>query len=62
MYDDAPYQVQRVFRELDKKIRTLHTEYHDFFEVDPSRESVLSSVHETFDHFQTTDFRSTIDQ
>lgn len=23
MYDDAPYQVQRDFRELDKKIRTL---------------------------------------
>jgi len=37
MYDDAPYQVQRDFRELDKKIRTLHTEYHDFFEVDPKR-------------------------
>jgi len=56
MYDDAPYQVQRDFRELDKKIRTLHTEYHDFFEVDPSRESVLSSVHETFESFPNDRF------
>jgi len=56
MYDDAPYQVQRDFRELDKKIRTLHTEYHDFFEVDPSRESVLSSVHDTFESFPNDRF------
>jgi len=62
MYDDAPYQVQRDFRELDKKIRTLHTEYHDFFEVDPSRESVLSSVHETFESFPNDRFPGTIDQ
>ena len=51
MYDDAPYQVQRDFRELDKKVRTLHSDYHDFYEVDPSRESMLSSVHETFESF-----------
>ena len=56
MYDDAPYQVQRDFRELDKKIRTLHTEYHDFFEVDPSRESVLRSVHDTFESFPNDRF------
>ncbi len=56
MYDDAPYQVQREFRELDKKIRTLHAEYHDFYEVDPSRESVLSSVHETFESFPNDRF------
>lgn len=56
MYDDAPYQVQRDFRELDKKIRTLHPEYHDFYEVDPSRESVLNSVHETFESFPNDRF------
>lgn len=56
MYDDAPYQVQRDFRELDKKIRTLHPEYHDFYEVDPSRESVLNSVHETFETFPNDRF------
>ena len=56
MYDDAHYQVQRDFRELDKKVRTLHPEYHDFYEVDPSRESVITSVHETFASFPSGQF------
>jgi hypothetical protein len=56
MYDDAPYQVQRDFRILDKKLRTLHPEHHDFYEVDPSKESILKSVHNTFRSFPTSRF------
>lgn len=49
MYTDAPYEVQRAFRQLDKKVRTLHPEYNDFYEVTPSRDSILASVHSTYD-------------
>lgn len=56
MYDDAPYEVQRDFRKLDKKVRTLHPEYHDFYEVNPSRECVITSVHETFESFPIARF------
>lgn len=51
MYEDAPYDVQRDWRELDKKIRTLHPEYHDFYEVEPSRDSVIQSIYAVYDSF-----------
>lgn len=56
MYDDAPHQVQRDFRELDKKVRTLHPEHPDFFEVDPSRESITETVHDVYDSFPDEQF------
>lgn len=51
MYEDAPYEVQRDWRVLDKKIRTLHPDYHDFYEVEPSRNSIKESIYEVYDSF-----------
>lgn len=56
MYQDAPYDVQRAFRELDKKIRTHHDDYTDFYDVEPSRRSIIRSVYEVFDTFPTVKF------
>jgi hypothetical protein len=56
VYQDAPYDVQRAFRELDKKIRTHHDDYTDFFEVEPSRKSIIKSVYQVFDTFPTVKF------
>lgn len=57
MYRDAPYDVQREFRELDKKVRTLHDDYNDFYEVEPSRDSIIDSVYSVHDTFPTVKFR-----
>ena len=57
-YEDAPYQVQPAWRELDKKLRTLHDDYHDFYDVDPSREELLDSVDEVYYLFPTDDFHT----
>jgi hypothetical protein len=57
MYRDAPYDVQREFRELDKKVRTHHEEYNDFYEVEPSRDSIIDSVYAVYDTFPTVKFR-----
>jgi hypothetical protein len=57
MYRDAPYDVQREFRELDKKVRTHHEDYNDFYEVEPSRESIIDSVYAVHDTFPTVKFR-----
>ena len=57
MYQDAPYDVQREFRELDKKVRTLHEDYNDFYEVEPSRDSIIDSVYAVHDTFPTVKFR-----
>lgn len=51
MYEDAPYEVQRNWRVLDKKIRTLHPDYNDFYEVEPSRNSIKESIYEIYDSF-----------
>lgn len=51
MYEDAPYEVQRDWRVLDKKIRTLHPEYHNFYEVEPSRNSIKESIYDVYDSF-----------
>lgn len=56
MYQDAPYDVQRAFRELDKKIRTHHDDYTDFYEVEPNQKSIHGSVYEVFDTFPTVKF------
>ena len=56
MYRDAPYDVQREFRELDKKVRTHHEDYNDFYEVEPSRESIIDSVYAVQDTFPTVKF------
>lgn len=51
MYEDAPYEVQRDWRVLDKKIRTLHPDYIDFYEVEPSRNSIKESIYDVYDSF-----------
>ena len=51
MYGDAPYEVQRDWRVLDKKIRTLHPDYNDFYEVEPSRNSIKESIYDVYDSF-----------
>lgn len=56
MYKDAPYEVQREFRELDKQIRTRHPDYRDFYEVEPSTDSILESTFQVYDQFPTDVF------
>jgi hypothetical protein len=53
---DAPYAVQTVWRELDKKLRTHHDDYNNFYEVDPSRNEILDSVDEVYSTFPTDTF------
>jgi len=56
VYQDAPYDVQLTWRELDKKLRTHHPEYADFYEVNPSRESIQESIYRVYDTFPTNRF------
>lgn len=56
MYKDAPYEVQREFRELDKQIRTRHSGYTDFYEVEPSTDSIVESTLRVYDQFPTDVF------
>lgn len=51
LYKDAPYEVQRDWRVLDKKTRTLHPDYNDFYEVEPSRNSIKKSIYDIYDSF-----------
>ncbi|SEO75546.1 hypothetical protein SAMN05216388_101850 [Halorientalis persicus] len=55
-YSDAPYDVQRTWRTLDKKLQTLHDNYPDFYEVEPSRNSIEESIFDVFDVFPTARF------
>jgi hypothetical protein len=55
-YRDAPYAVQREWRVLDKKLRTLHPEYPDFYEVEPSRDAIEESIFDVYESFQTGQF------
>lgn len=51
MYEFTPYQVQQDWRVLDKKLRTHHSEYHNFYEVNPSRESIRESSKAVYENF-----------
>lgn len=51
MYEFAPYHVQQEWRVLDKKLRTHHSEYHNFYEVNPSRESIRESTKAVYKNF-----------
>lgn len=55
-YDDAPYEVQRAWRTLDKKLCTGHPEKTDFFEVEPSRDEIQESIYAVYDAFPTARF------
>lgn len=56
MYEDAPYEVQREFRELDKQVRTKHTDYTNFYDVEPSTDSIAESTFQVYDYFPTDVF------
>lgn len=56
MYRDAKYDVQLEFRCLDKKLRTLHDDYSNFFDVEPSRNSILDSVYCVYDEFPVAEY------
>lgn len=51
VYQFAPYEVQRDWRELDKKLRTHHPEYTNFYDVEPSRHSIRESVKDVYTTF-----------
>lgn len=55
-YEDAPYEVQPAWRTLDKKIRTLHEDYNDFYEVDPSRDEIIDSIDQVYILFPVEEF------
>lgn len=55
-YTDAPYDVQQEWRALDKKLRTHHEDYNDFFEVDPSHRDMQRSVDTVYDTFPVQQF------
>lgn len=50
-YQDAPYNVQPKWRELDKKLATRNDEYKDFFEEGPSVDEIRESVDAVYDSF-----------
>jgi len=56
VYEDAPYDVQLTWRNLDKKLRTHHPEHANFYEVNPSRKSIQESVYSVYDTFPTNRF------
>jgi len=55
MYTDAPYEVQRRYRELDKQLGALNGIRNDE-EIDTSREAVRESVFDFVDAFPVDEF------
>lgn len=55
-YDDAPYDVFHSWRDLDKKIRTLHEEHPDFYSDSPTRHDILTDIETVFDTFPVREF------
>lgn len=55
-YKDAPYEVFRHWRELDKQISSLEDNYNPFFDNTPIREEVEDKVERVYDSFPVTEF------
>lgn len=51
MYEDAPYDVQRHYRRLDKQLSDAIGDKPDYPDVDSSREAVLNTVFDIVDSF-----------
>lgn len=55
MYDDAPYEVQRRYRELDKQLGALAGIRNDV-EIDTSREAIRENLFDFVDAFPVDEF------
>ena len=56
MYEEAPYDVQRHYRRLDKQLSDAIDDKPDFSEVDSSREAVLDTVFDIIESFPVDDY------
>ena len=56
MYEDAPYDVQRHYRRLDKQLSDATDDKPDYPEVDSSREAVTGTVFDIIDSFPVDDY------
>jgi hypothetical protein len=57
-YEDAPYEVQRNWRDLDKMLRTRRDDCRDFFEVNPSQNEIWDAIDAVYQNFPLDDFAS----
>jgi hypothetical protein len=56
MYEDAPYDVQRHYRKLDKQLSDAIDNKPDYPEVDSSQEAVMDTVFDIIDTFPVDDY------
>lgn len=56
MYEDAPYDVQRHYRRLDKQLSDAIDDKPDYPEVDSSQEAVVDTVFDIIDTFPVNDY------
>lgn len=56
MYEDAPYDVQREFRELDKQLRTAADDHPDILDDGYDRHSIRRRLTKVVDTFPTDEF------
>lgn len=55
-YEDAPYEVQRHYREMDKQLRTATDEHPDFMEEGYDPDSIRRSLSRVVKSFPTDEF------
>lgn len=55
-YKDAPYEVFRHWRELDKQISRLQDNYNPFFDNTPIREEIEDKIEQVYDSFPVSEF------
>jgi len=55
-YKDAPYEVFRHWRELDKQISRLRDNYNPFFDNTPIREEIEDKIERVYDSFPVSEF------
>lgn len=56
MYEDAPYEVQRNFRELDKQLRTAAEDHPDLLDEGYDRSAIRSTLSQIVRRFPTDEF------
>lgn len=56
MYEDAPYQVQREFRELDKQLRTAAEDHPDILDDGYDRSAIRRTLSRIVKSFPTDEF------
>lgn len=56
MYEDAPYEVQRDFRELDKQLRTAADDHPDILDEGYDPRSIRRTLIQVVDSFPTEEF------